>query len=124
MQAQLRLPAEGAIINVISWDSLLRRRGDDSLAGWANLDAVNAAPGTAVSVPLDTPQVTGISEALIVSFDVATFGPDDQAQRSVGVYWIYRHERFAAHLSYVLGDPKGFAYEDVLKQVVFSIRPA
>jgi hypothetical protein len=123
MQAQLRLPTGGAVINVTAWDRLLRRSGDESLAGWAHLDAVGAALGTMISHELDVPPSTEISEAILVSFDEATFGPDDQAQRGVSVYWAYRRQKFAAHLFYVVGDRKGVEYERVLRQIVLSIRP-
>ena len=123
MQAQARLPKAGATINVVAWERLLRRRGDETLSGWASLDAVNAAPGTVVSVPLDVPPSTDISEAFWESFDEATFGPDDQAQREVSLYWTYGREKLAAHLFYVVGDPKGGAYETALRKLVFSIRP-
>jgi len=124
MGAQLTLPEGGASINLISFeDAHRRRRRDDSLAGWANFDAALAAPGTLASAPLDVPAPTGISEALLTSFNVATFSRDDQAQRHVSVYWAYRKEKFAAHLFYVVGDPKGASYGNVLRQVVFSIRP-
>ena len=123
MQAQLRLPAGDATINVVSWTSLVRRKGDELLTGWARLDAARAASGSVNSSVLVTPPSTGISEAILMSFDEATFGPDDQAQRDVSVYWTYQRENFAAHLSYVLGDPKGGQYENTLRQIVFSVRP-
>ena len=85
MQAQLRLPKGGATINITDWDGIPRRRGDGSLAGWAELDAVIAAQGTVVSKTLNVPEVTGIPEALQVSFDEATYGPDDQEQHDVPV---------------------------------------
>ena len=123
MQAQLRLPTGGATINMVAWDSLLRRRGDESLAGWAHLEAVNAARGTVMSQTLDVPSSAEISEAILVSFDEATFGPDDQAQHEMNAYWSFRLKKFAAHLSYVVGDPKGGEYETVLKRLVLGVRP-
>lgn len=123
MQAQLRLPERGAIIRVAAWDNLRRRRGDESLAGWAKLDTVIAAPRTVATRVIDVPSRTEISEAILVSFDEATFGPDDQVQRDVRVYWSYRGKRFAAYLNYIIGDTKGNAYEALLKQIVFGIRP-
>ena len=123
MQAQLRLPQGGATVNIVAWDTLLRRKGDESLAGWARLDAVNAAPGTFTSHDLHAPLSSKISEAILVSFDEATFGPDDQAQRQINAYWAFQPRRFAAHLSFVVGDPKGSEYENVLRDLVLSVRP-
>jgi hypothetical protein len=123
MKAQLRLPAGGAVVNLVAWTKLPRRRGDGSLSGWSHLDDVRAAPGTLVSRPLHLPASTGIAEAILVSFDEATFGPDDQAQREVSIYWTFRGERFGAHLFYLLGDPQGARYEAILEQIVASIRP-
>jgi hypothetical protein len=123
MGAQLRLPAGGSIIGIVSWNGLTRRKGDGSLAGWAHLDAVIAAPGTMVSKRIEAPPATEISEAIMVSFDDETFGPDDQPQHEIRVYWEFRREKFAAHLSYVIGDPKATTYQAVLQQIVFSVRP-
>jgi hypothetical protein len=123
MQAQLRLPAGGAVINLVAWAKLPRRRGDESLIGWSHLDDVRAAPGTVVSDSLHFPASTETSDALLVSFNEATFGPDDQPQREVSVYWTFRREKFGAHLFYLVGDPHGMAYEAILHQIVASIRP-
>jgi hypothetical protein len=123
MQPQLRLPKGGAIVNLVAWDSLLRRQGDESLTGWARLDSVNAAPRTVTSQNVDVPPPSEISEAILVSFDQATFGPDDQPQHEANAYWIFRSKKFAAHLSYIVGDPKGAGYEAALKQLVLSVRP-
>jgi hypothetical protein len=123
MQAQLRLPKGGAVVNFVAWDSLLRRKGDDSLAGWSQLDAVNAVPQTLTSERLDTPSSTEISDALMVTFDEATFGPLDQAQHQINVYWTFLGRKFASHLSYIVGDPKAVEYVDVLKHLVSSVRP-
>jgi hypothetical protein len=123
MQDLLRLPEGGAIINLLAWDSLPRRRGDESLVGWAHVDAVNAAPATIGSRVLNVPPSTGISDAILVSFDEATFGPDDQTQHEISAYWTFRGKNFAAHLFYVVGDPKAAEYEGVLKGIVLSVRP-
>jgi hypothetical protein len=123
MQAQLRLPPRGAVINIVAWAQLPRRRGDESLAGWSHLDDVRAKPNTVFSERLRFPTSTGISDAIFVSFDGATFGPDDQKQREATVYWTFRGENFGAHLSYLVGDPRGVAYEVELRHVVGSVRP-
>ncbi len=79
MGAQFTLPRQGALINVVDWDKLPRRRGDETLLGWASLDAGIAASGSMVSHPLDVPVPTGISEAVLSTFDVATFSPPGPA---------------------------------------------
>ena len=84
---------------------------------------LRAIPGTIHSETLRLPDSTEIREAVLVSFDEATYGPDEQAQRSVSVYWIFRGEKFAAHLSYLVGDPRGFSSENTLKGTVAGIRP-
>jgi hypothetical protein len=69
------------------------------------------------------PPATATTRALLSAFDEATFGPDDQPQRSVTVYWEFRGKRFAMYLFYVVGDPHGKQYEDVLATAARSIRP-
>ena len=123
MQPQLRLPKGGAIVNLVAWDSLLRRHGDESLTGWAHLDAVNAEPGTVISQNVDALPPAEIAEAILLSFDEATFGPNDQQQHEMNAYWTFRLKKFSDHLSYIVGDPRGREYEDALRHLVLSVRP-
>jgi hypothetical protein len=113
----------GAIIHLVAWKTLPKRRGDESLTGWARLDSQNAKSGTVKSRDFGVPLSTGISVAAIWSFDDATFSPDDQPQREVNIYWMFNGEKFACYLSYVVGDPKATQYQNALKDLVTSIRP-
>jgi hypothetical protein len=117
------LPKGGATIFVVARDHLHRRSGDDSLVGWANLDQAEANQSTVSSGTLDMPLSTGISQAITVSFDVMTFGPDDQRQHEVNVYWEFRGKMFATYLTYVIGDPKAKEYESLLQTAMHSVRP-
>ena len=72
---------------------------------------------------LEVSPSTEISEAILVSFDDATYGPDDQAQHEINAYWTFRHKKFAAHLFYLVGDPQGPEYVTILKRILLSIRP-
>jgi hypothetical protein len=123
LQAQFLLPKGGATINFIALEGVTRRRGDESLPGWARLDAVGSAQGTVLPGVLEAAPSTGISEAITASFDEATYSPNDQRQHEFSVYWSFRNQRFAAHLFYVVGNPKGAEYENVLRQAVRSVRP-
>lgn len=121
--AQGLLPEGGATINLVAWDELPRRKGDESLLGWAHLDAAPPGLGSRKVDELTVPASTGITDAISVSLDEAVYSPDEQRQHDSSVYWTFRRKKFAAHLFYVVGDPRGAQYEDVLRQVVRSIRP-
>ncbi len=123
LQPQLTLPEGGAMINFIAWAHLTRRSGDESLPGWARLDEKGSAKPPVASGVLETRPDSGVSTAITTSFDEKTYSPDDQRQHEFSVYWIYRDQKFAAHLFYLAGDPKGQYYEDTLGSIVRSTKP-
>jgi len=123
LQAQGILPKNGATIHIIAFQGLPRRRGDETLDGWARLDAVNAMASTLTIEALTVPPVARIPEAVFSSFSETAYSSDEQHQHDASVYWRFGRERFAAHLFYVEGDPRGKLYEAVLKNVVRSLRP-
>jgi hypothetical protein len=118
--AQLELPRGGAIIIV---DQGPPGALSKPLSQWAKEDVrglSSGAPSVGSFVP---PAAAEITDAISITFDTATFGPDDQKQHCVSVYWEFRRQRFSAHLSYVFGDPRGRAHERVLLEAVRSFRP-
>jgi hypothetical protein len=120
---QLHLPKGGASIHIIAEEALPGRVQDYTLEKWLEFGQVTSKAGTASSRTLETSPSTGITRALLSEFDEATFGPDDQPQRSVSVYWEFLGKRFAMHLFYIVGDPQGKHYEDLLTKATRSIRP-
>lgn len=73
--------------------------------------------------PLEMPEQSGVSRAVVSSYDEATFSPDEQAQHCVSVFWEFKQKLFAAHLNYVANDPKGPALKKLFLETVRSIRP-
>lgn len=121
---QLKLPSGGATIVVVAQESLPGRSPlGTTPSSWAVADARGIAARSPAVRPLEMPEASGVSGAVISSYDEATYGPDDQAQHCVAVFWEMRHKLFAAHLNYIVGDPKGPELEELLLQVIRGIRP-
>lgn len=117
------LPIGGATINTVAWNRLPRRRGDDSLGGWAQVDAAVAIKDTLSNRHLDLPESAAAQNAVFSDYDVATYGPDDQRQHCTSIYWEFRGKFFATHLVYLAGDPSASSYMQTLVKTVGSIRP-
>jgi hypothetical protein len=122
--AQQVLPKGGAVINFVAKDSLPGRRlRTVTLPEWARFDEHLADPATVSASAFDMPPATGASNALVASFDVRTFSPDEQRQHEASVYWKFQGKEFAAHLFYVIGDPRAREYEALLAKLVRGVRP-
>jgi len=121
---QTKLPQGGALISIVAQEKLPGRNFGNSLSEWATEDRKGiAAAGNPIITALELPPQTTITNAVISSFDTATFGPDDQAQHCVAAYWGFKSKLFAAYLYYVIGDPKAKAQEALFLQTLRSIRP-
>jgi hypothetical protein len=120
---QLRLPAGGATMHIIDEEGLPAGHRDHTLEKWLEFDQVTSKAGTASNRVFDVLPATGITRALLSTFEERTWSRDEQPQRSVAVYWEFHGKRFAMHLSYVVGDPRGKRYEALLMSAVQSIRP-
>jgi len=122
--SQLALPKGGASIVVIAQDTLPgQRRLGNTPSDWAVADARGASAGSPSIQPLDMPKESEASNAVISSYDDATFSPDDQSQHSVAIFWEFHRKLFAAHLTYVSRDPNGPSLEKLFIETVRSIRP-
>ncbi len=117
------LPHGGAEIVTVVWDQLPRRRGDETLKGWAQADLAAADSRTARVVSLALPSETGIAEALQSSFTVNFHSVGERPQHHVIVYWAFRRKMFSLRLSYIEGDPRGRKYERQFVALMRSIRP-
>ncbi len=121
---QLHLPDGGAAIVVVAQDSLpKRRRLGGSPRDWAQWDTRGVATANPQVWPFWTPKASGASRAVVTSYDYATYSTQDQAQHCVAIFWDFAHRLFAAHLNYVVGDPKGREFERTFRETIRSIRP-
>jgi hypothetical protein len=119
---QLRLPRGGAVISLVAQESL-PMRSSRTLSDWAVADARGTSAESPSARPFETPTESGMTSAIVSSYDTATFGPDDRSEHHVSIFWEFREKRFAAHLLYPAHDPKGTEFEKVFLQTVRSIRP-
>lgn len=119
---QGRIPEGGANLSVVPLDIFQGFRSR-TLSEWASADARG---DSALDVPVrafDMPAETGVKRAVISTYDTPTFGPDDQSQHTLNVYWEFRSKVFAAHLFYPAHDPKGSEFERIFLTTIRSIRP-
>jgi hypothetical protein len=69
------------------------------------------------------PKESGVSRAIMLSYDEPTLSLDQQTQHSVAIFWEIGQKLFAAHLNYNANDPNGAAFEKLFLDVMRSIRP-
>jgi hypothetical protein len=118
------LPEGGATIHIVAAVRLSERHKKYSLDEWAEFDELRAIPGTVTSRVLDLPAATGVSHALLVSFDEIVLARSrEQRQRDVGVYWEFRGQRFATYLVHALGGRNARQHEDIVTNLMRSLRP-
>lgn len=118
---QGRIPEGGAIISIVPLDAF---KGLESrtLFEWAVADARGDSAGSAPIRPFEMPSQSGVTTAIISSHDTPTFGPDDQSQHTVNIFWEFRRKLFAAHLLYPAHDPRGAEFEKTFLDTVRSVR--
>lgn len=80
-------------------------------------------PETFSQNKLTLPSSTGVTKAAVVSFDLRTFGADDQPQHETTVYWELSGNVFATHLNYIIGDQRADQHEKALVALLRSIKP-
>ena len=119
---QLKLPKGGAVISVVAQDSLPGHQ-PRGLSEWAAADARGVSAETPSIRPFEMPTDTGVATATISSYDSAAFGPDDQSEHRLNIFWEFRQKLFVAHLLYPAHDPKGHEFEKIFLDTVGSIRP-
>ncbi len=119
---QAQLPKGGAVISVLAQDALPGPHTGD-LSAWAAADARGVSAQIPSIHPFDMPPETHVDTAVVSSYDSATYGPDDQSEHRVNIFWEFREKRFVAHLMYPAHDPKGPTFEAVLFSTVRSMRP-
>jgi len=117
------LPRNGATISIVAQESLPGKEGRETLGSWADRDADLGAAESVIKQDFGIPPETGIERAVRVSFDRKRFGPDDQAQHDVNIYWVFRGKVFATYLEYVHGDPRAQEYESLVGSLMKRVRP-
>ena len=122
--SQLTLPKGGASIVVVVQENLPGRdRLSSSPSEWAVSDARGVASGSPSIRELEMPEESGGSRAILSSYNVATFSPDEQPQHCVAIFFEFDKKLFAAHLTYVANDRNGPAIEYSFVSIIRSIRP-
>lgn len=118
------LPRGGAAINIVAQEDLPSRRGRETLLDWLETDADLGTVETVVQHAAEMPHETGIDKAVWSAFDLKRYGPGDQAQHQINVYWQFRGRLFATHLIYLKGDSRSADYEGLVTKIMVGIRPA
>jgi hypothetical protein len=123
-RSPLHLPKKGAVIVVVAQEKLPNpNRLGNTPGDWARVDAQGISSGNPSIKPLEMPNASKVSQAVLSSYDIATFGPDDQAQHCEALFWKFEDKLLAAHMTYVAHDPNGPALEKLFVETVRSIRP-
>lgn len=121
---QLRLPPGGASIVVVAQETLPGQpRLGSTPTAWAMTDARGVSSTEPSVRPFEVPTASGMTDAVITSYDEATYGPGDQPQHCVAIFWRFAGKLFAAHLNYITNDPNSAAIEKVSFETIRSIRP-
>ena len=120
---QGKLPLGGANISIVPLDAYHSTK-TLTLNEWATADARGDFAHSTPVRELEMPPESGVVAAIISSHDTPTFGPDDQAQHTVNVFWKFNGNLFAAHLFYPAHDAKGPGFEKVFLDTLRSIRPS
>jgi hypothetical protein len=76
-----------------------------------------------VLAPFQFPPEAGISEAIVVTWDLPISSPPKQVHHSVMICWRFQGNFLDACLHYVVGDPKGAEQEETFFQTIRSFRP-
>ncbi len=119
---QLKLPKGGAVISVVPLE-IFHGLESRSLSDWAVADAGGDAVENPLLRAIEMPSATGIANAVMSSFDSKMFGPDDQSEHRVNIFWEFHQKLFAGHLMYPAHDPKGSEFEKIFLDTIHSIRP-
>ena len=119
---QLKLPRGGAVISIVASAELPGAR-PRTLSDWASADARGSSSDAPSVHSFEAPPNTGVTAAVISSFDSAVYGPQDQSEHHVSIFWEFRHALFVTHLVYPAHDPKGPGFDAALETNFSSIRP-
>jgi hypothetical protein len=121
---QASIPPGGAIITTESQDAEFRGgRPVTTLEAWAQESTRPFADTVPSFEPFRFPAESGVSRALVCSYDEPTYSPDQRTQHSVGLFWEFNHKFFSAFLNYNAHDPNGPAFEKLFFKTVRSIQP-
>ncbi len=121
---QDNIPQGGAVITIKSHDTVSgAARSATTPQAWARTDLGVLAAKASPNEPFQFPADSGVSRAVMCSYDEPTFSPAQQTQHSVAIFWEFKQELFAAHLNYNANDPHAPELRRVFLQAVRSIRP-
>ena len=118
------IPEGGAVIIVQAHDAEASLgKSAKTAESWAKADMEAFAPKPVAIQAFQFHAESGVSQAVVCSYDEARLSPDERPQHSVAIFWEFNQELFAAHLRYNANDAKGPLFERVFFQTIRSLRP-
>lgn len=121
---QASIPEGSAVITVKSHDTVSgQAQSATTPEAWASADIRAFASGSPKVRSFQFPTESGVSNAVVCSYDEPTFSPDQQTEHSVAIFWEFEKQLFAAHLRYNANDSSAPSFQKVYFQTVRSIRP-
>ena len=121
---QAEIPKGGAVLTTECHDTTSGlARSATTPEAWARVDTRISASGVLPIESFQFPLESGVSDAVISSYDETTFSPDQRRQHSVAIFWRFREKLFAAHLNYNIGDRNGPALRRAFLRTIRSFKP-
>jgi len=118
------IPKGGAVITVAAHDTESgQAKSATTPEAWASADVRAFASGRPTVQSFQFSTESGVSQAVMCSYDEPTFSPDQHTAHSVVIFWEFDKQLFAAHLRYNADDSNAPALRKVYFQTVRSIRP-
>jgi hypothetical protein len=121
---QAEIPKGGAVLTTECQDTISGlARSATTPEAWARVDMRISASGVSPIESFQFPPNSGVSHAVISSYNELTFSPDQRVQRSVAIFWQFGKQLFAAHLNYNADDRNGPALQRAFLRTIRSLRP-
>lgn len=121
---QATIPRGGAAITVEPHEAVSgRAKSATTPEAWALADARALGSRVPTTEAFQFPNASRASNAVLSSYDEATYSPDERTQHVVAIFWEHDGKLFAAHLNYNRGDPGGPTFEKAFLQAIRSFRP-
>ncbi len=121
---QAEIPNGGAVLTTECHDTISGlARSATTPEAWARVDMRISASGVSPIESFKFPRESGVSHAVISSYNELTFSPDQRVQHSVAIFWQFGETLFAAHLNYNASDRNGPALQRAFLRTIRSFRP-
>jgi hypothetical protein len=121
---QAEIPKGGAVLTTECHDTTSGlARSATTPEAWARVDMRISALGVSPIESFQFPPESGVSHAVISSYNEPAFSLDQRVQHSVAIFWQFREKLFAAHLNYNASDRNGPALQRAFLRTVRSFKP-